>query len=97
MFTNTTYNPEPFTDGKKVLGCLQINHPICVITRCAEIGRVPPARGVMVNAAALPAGFRTVKIELMTVVSNIITVTIIVPSAQLIHLFKRVYFIIFFS
>lgn len=40
----------------------------CVITRCAETGLVPPANGVIVSAAALPAGFRTVSTELMTVV-----------------------------
>ena len=39
-----------------------------VITRCADTGRVPPARGVMVSAAALPAGLRTVRIELTAVV-----------------------------
>ena len=38
------------------------------MTRCAETGRVPPARGVMVSAVELPAGFRTVRMELMTVV-----------------------------
>jgi len=42
--------------------------------RCAETGRVPPASGVIVSAAALPAGFLTVRIELMTVV-----VTIAIP------------------
>ena len=42
--------------------------PICVITRCADTGRVPPASGVMVNAAAFPAGLRTVKTELTAVV-----------------------------
>lgn len=31
---------------------------------------VPPARGVIVNAAALPAGFLTVKTELTDVVST---------------------------
>ena len=45
------------------------------MTRWAETGRVPPASGVIVNAAALPAGFRTVKTELITVV-----VTIAVPT-----------------
>ena len=44
------------------------NHWICVITRCAETGRVPPAKGVMVSAVELPAGLRTVSIELTTVV-----------------------------
>ena len=29
------------------------------MTRCADTGRVPPARGVMVSAAAFPAGLRT--------------------------------------
>lgn len=43
-------------------------YAICVITRCAETGLVPPANGVIVSAAALPAGFRTVSTELMTVV-----------------------------
>ncbi|MDD5924220.1 MAG: hypothetical protein PUC88_05470 [Clostridia bacterium] len=40
-------------------------YPICVMTRCAETGRVPPASGVIVNAVELPAGFRTVRIELI--------------------------------
>ncbi len=39
-----------------------------MITRCAETGLVPPARGVIVSAVELPAGFRTVSIELITVV-----------------------------
>ena len=39
-----------------------------MITRCADTGRVPPAKGVIVSAAALPAGLRTVKIELTDVV-----------------------------
>ncbi len=43
---------------------------ICVITRCAETGRVPPASGVIVSAAAVPLGFLTVKTELATVVST---------------------------
>ena len=30
-----------------------------MITRCADTGRVPPARGVAVSAAALPAGLRS--------------------------------------
>ena len=42
------------------------------MVRCVETGRVPPASGVMVSAAALPAGFRTVKMELMVVVTRII-------------------------
>jgi hypothetical protein len=40
------------------------------MTRCAETGLVPPASGVMVNAAALPAGLRTVSIELIADVST---------------------------
>jgi len=42
------------------------DHWICVITKCAETGRVPPASGVMVSAAAVPSGFRTVKTELIS-------------------------------
>jgi len=45
-----------------------------VITRRADTGLVPPATGVIVSAAAFPAGFLTVKIELITVV-----VTIAIP------------------
>ena len=41
---------------------------ICVITKWAETGRVPPTRGVMVSAEALPAGLRTVRTELIAVV-----------------------------
>ena len=52
------------------------NHPICIMTRCAETGRVPPASGVIVNAAELPAEFRTVKIEFITVVVIIAMPTI---------------------
>ena len=44
------------------------------MTRCAETGLVPPAKGVMVSAAEFPAGFLTVKIELTDVV-----VTIAIP------------------
>ena len=47
-----------------------------MMTKCAETGRVPPASGVMVNAAAVPSGFRTVKIELIEVVSTIAIPTI---------------------
>lgn len=36
--------------------------------RAAAEGRVPPASGVMVSALLLPAGFLTVRSELMTVV-----------------------------
>ena len=55
--------------------CLKKHYPICVITRCADTGRVPPARGVMVRAAAFPAGLRTVRTELTAVV-----VTIAIPT-----------------
>lgn len=41
------------------------------MTRCAETARVPPAVGVIVSAAGLLAGLRTVKIELMVVVCTI--------------------------
>ncbi|MBQ3138342.1 MAG: hypothetical protein IJB68_02380 [Ruminococcus sp.] len=41
------------------------------MTRCAETERVPPATGVIVKAAAFPAGFLTVKMELITVVVTI--------------------------
>ena len=40
------------------------------MTRCAETGLVPPARGVIVRAAALPAGFITVNTEFVRVVST---------------------------
>ena len=40
------------------------------MTRCAETGLVPPARGVIVRAAALPAGFLTVNTEFVRVVST---------------------------
>lgn len=38
------------------------------MTRCADTGSVPPAKGVIVRAAALLAGLRTVKMELAVVV-----------------------------
>lgn len=41
-------------------------YAICVMTRCAETERVPPATGVMVSAVELPTGFRTVSIKLTT-------------------------------
>ena len=44
------------------------------MTRCAETGRVPPASGVIVKAAALSAGFLTVNIE-----STEVVVTIAIP------------------
>lgn len=53
-------------------------YPICVMTRCAETGRVPPASGVIVSAVELPAGFLTVRTELITVL-----IVIKIPSAQL--------------
>ena len=53
-----------------------VRYWICVITKCAETGRGPPASGVIVSAAAAPAGFCTVKTELMTVVSTIAIPTI---------------------
>lgn len=59
------------------------NQPICVITRCADTGRVPPARGVMVSAAALPSGLRTVRTELVDVVVTTAIPTICdVPVAR---------------
>jgi hypothetical protein len=48
----------------------QLDYWICVITRCAETGRVPPANGVMVSAVELSAGLRTVSTELTTVVAT---------------------------
>jgi len=41
------------------------------MTRWAETGRVPLASDVIVSAAALPAGFLTVKMEFIDVVSTI--------------------------
>ena len=59
------------------------HYPICVITRCADTGRVPPAKGVIVRAAALPAGLRTVNIELTVVVVTTAIPTICeVPVAR---------------
>ena len=60
-----------------------VNYWICVITRWAETGLVPPAKGVIVSAAALPAGFLTVKTELIEVVMTIaIPVIWLVPVAR---------------
>ena len=39
-----------------------------MITRCADTGRVPPARGVTVSAAAFPAGLRTVRTEFVAII-----------------------------
>jgi hypothetical protein len=39
---------------------------MCRIARWAETGLVPPAKGVMVNAVELPAGFLTLSIEFIT-------------------------------
>ena len=55
----------PFLIG--IVLSFSYDYPICVITRGADTGRVPPAKGVIVSAAALPAGLRTVKIELTDV------------------------------
>jgi hypothetical protein len=44
--------------------------------KCAETGRVPPAKGVIVKAGVFPAGLRTVKIE-FTLVVLIATVFVI--------------------
>ena len=58
-------------------------YPICTITRCADTGRVPPARGVTVSAVALPAGVRTVRIEFTVVVDTTAIPTICdVPVAR---------------
>lgn len=38
------------------------------MTRCADTGSAPPARGVMVRAVDSLTGFRTVSMELITVV-----------------------------
>ena len=43
---------------------------IWIITRWAETELVPPAKGVIVSAAAFPVGFLTVNIELIVVVST---------------------------
>ena len=40
------------------------------MTRCAKTGLVPPASGVIVNAAAFHAEFLTVNTELTDVVST---------------------------
>ena len=59
---------------------------ICVITRCADTERVPPARGVMVSAAAFPAGLRTVRTEFVAVVVTTAIPTICdVPVAPIGH------------
>jgi hypothetical protein len=56
---------------------------ICVTTRCAETGRVPPASGVIVSAVELPAGLRTVRTEFRTVGVTRDTKTIwLVPVAR---------------
>ena len=66
-----------------ILTSFRLYYDICVITRCAETGRVPPARGVMVSAAALPAGLRTVRTELTAVVVTTAIPTICdVPVAR---------------
>ena len=46
------------------------NYAIWIITRCAEAELVPPASGVIVKAAAFPAGFLTVNMESIDVVST---------------------------
>lgn len=59
----------PVIPTKPATACFGTRIPVywsLVITRCAETGLVPPARGVMVSAVDSPAGFRTVRIELMT-------------------------------
>lgn len=43
---------------------------IWVITRWAETGCVPPAKGVIISAVELSAGFLTVNIELIVDVSK---------------------------
>ena len=54
-----------------------------MITRWAETGLVPPASGIMVRAVEFPAGFLTVKMELILVVSTIaIPIIWSVPPAR---------------
>ena len=54
-----------------------------MIVRCAETGRVPPALGVTVSAAAFEEGLRTVSVEFAVVVVKM-TVPVIsdVPVAR---------------
>ena len=40
---------------------------ICVITKCAETGRAPPAAGVILIAVKLPSGFRTESVEFVDI------------------------------
>ena len=51
----------------------------CVMTRCADTGRVPPATGVTVGAAALLAGLRTV-------ITLVIAASLIVAAALILAL-----------
>jgi len=62
-------------------------YAICKIVRCAETERVPPATGVIVRAAAFPAGFLTVIIELtaVVVISAVPTVPVIVIKNFSLH------------
>lgn len=52
------------------------------MTGWAETGCVPPASGVIVSAAALPAGLRTVRMALIIVVFTIAMPTIENRSAR---------------
>lgn len=53
------------------------------MTRCADTGLVPPARGVIVSAVELLAGFLTVNIELVVVVvTRLIPIISDVPVAR---------------
>ena len=69
---DTLDSPIPGWDGAAVIG----GYWMRMITRCAETGRVPPARGVMVRVAAVPSGLRTVRTELTAVVSTMAMPTI---------------------
>ena len=72
--------PTPDCGVGVVCGC---RHWSWVITRWADTGRVPPATGVMVSAAAVPSGLRTVRMELTEVVCTRAIPTIwVVPPAR---------------
>ena len=59
-----------YRDEKRRACARLFRYDNCVMIKCADTERVPPASGVIVKAAAVPAGLRTVRTEFVVVVST---------------------------
>ena len=67
----------------RVFSFCTLYYAMRTIAKCADTGCVPPASSVIVSAAALAAGFRTVRMLSVCVVSMIdVPITCDVPVAR---------------